>query len=152
MEWSQNGLPETNTATPLLLEIQKQSVWKMQECIVSVSKCIRDLNNYWEEGLFHDLVDEVFHSQLLKCEKEEEKYFLEHDEYSILKKKFRNRKHHTTFGVHIGTWSNGMVTINGDSDGEERDITMEELKDLLAKYDQLDALVEKLTAETDIVY
>lgn len=100
---------------------------------------------------YEDLVDECFHRQLLECKKEEEKYFAEHDEYSILKKKYRERNHHTTFGVHICVWSSGRLTVSDDNDNE-RDITIDELKELLAKYEQLDALVEKLTAETHIVY
>lgn len=100
---------------------------------------------------YEDYVDEIFHRQLRECEKEEKRYFLEHDEYSILKKKFRDRDYHTTFGVHIITSSDGNIYIGEDFD-TKREITMDELKDLLAKYEQLDALVEKLTAETHIVY
>lgn len=100
---------------------------------------------------YEDLVDECFHRQLQKCESEEEKYFSEHDEYSILKKKFRNRKYKTTFGVHICDWSNGRLTV-ADNNDNERDITIDELKELLSKYEQLDILVEKLTTETHIVY
>ena len=33
-----------------------------------------------------------------------------------------------------------------------RDVTIEELKELLSKYDQLDAFVEKLSKETNIGY
>lgn len=100
---------------------------------------------------YEDLVDEVFHRQLMKCEAEEQKYFSEHDEYSILKNKFRNRNHHTTFGVNIRDWSSGRLTVADDNDNE-RDITIDELKELLFKYAQIDALVDKLTAETHIVY
>lgn len=100
---------------------------------------------------YEDYVDEIFHRQLRECEKEEKRYFLEHDEYSILKKKFRDRDYHTTFGVHIITSSDGNIYVGEDFD-TKREITMDELKDLLAKYEQLDALVEKLTAETHIVY
>lgn len=100
---------------------------------------------------YEDYVDEIFHRQLRECEKEEKRYFLEHDEYSILKKKFRDRDYHTTFGVHIITSSDGNIYVGKDFD-TKREITIDELKDLLAKYEQLDALVEKLTAETHIVY
>lgn len=102
---------------------------------------------------YEDLVDEMFHRQLIECEKKERKYFLEHDEYSILKRKFREKNHCTTFGVNIADCSNGkMYVYDADNDENRREITMEELKDLLSKYEQLDALVEKLTAETHIVY
>lgn len=100
---------------------------------------------------YEDLVDEVFHRQLKECEEQERKYFLEHDEYSILKKKFRDRNYPTTFGVHICSWSSGRICVCDDNDNE-RDITIKELKELLDKYEQIDALVEKLTKETYIVY
>lgn len=102
---------------------------------------------------YKDLVDEIFHRQLKECENEERKYFAEHDEYSILKKKFRDKKYDTTFGVRICDWSSGRLTIrDNENEDLERDITIDELKDLLSKYEQLDSLVEKLTAETHIVY
>lgn len=101
--------------------------------------------------IYDDLIDEVFHRQLIECERKEKQYFLEHDEYSILKKKFRERKYNTTFGVHIVTCSNDNIYIVDDNDNE-REITIDELKELLAKYEQLDKLVEKLTEETHIVY
>lgn len=100
---------------------------------------------------YEDLVDEVFRRQLMKREEEEQKYFHEHDEYSILKKRYREKGYNTTFGVHICDWSSGRLTIADDNDNE-RDITIDELKELLSKYEQLDELVEKLTKETHIVY
>ena len=108
------------------------------------------VNDILDKGIvkegYEDYVDEIFHHQLCECEKEEKRYFLEHDEYSILKKKFRDRDYHTTFGVHIIASSDGNIYVGEDFD-TKREITMDELKDLLAKYEQLDALVEKLTAE-----
>lgn len=100
---------------------------------------------------YDDLVDEVFHRQLMKCEEEEQKYFHEHDEYSILKKKFEEKRQQygTTFGVGIVMGSCGICV--GDFE-KYRDITIEELKELLSKYDQLDAFMEKLSKETNIVY
>lgn len=97
-----------------------------------------------------DLVDEVFHRQLIECERIEQAYFYEHDEYSILKQKFREKQQQygTTFGVSIVTGSKGVHI--GDFDNR-RDITIDELKELLAKYEQLDTLIEKLTDETHIV-
>lgn len=103
--------------------------------------------------IFGSFVDRVFHAQLVLCEEAEEKYFREHDEYCILKEKFLNKNYHTTFGVHVATWSDGSISVVNDEDHEKyRDVTVEELKELLAKYEQLDALVEKLTKETNIVY
>lgn len=100
---------------------------------------------------YDDLVDEVFHRQLIKCDEEEQKYFHEHDEYSILKKKFKGKQQQygTTFGVGIVMGSCGICV--GDFENY-RDITIAELKELLSKYEQMDVLVEKLTKETHIVY
>lgn len=79
------------------------------------------------------------------------KYFHEHDEYSILKKKFSEKynQYRVSFGVRIVTGSCGVCVGNGE---DYRDITIDELKELLSKYEQIDALVEKLTKETHIVY
>jgi hypothetical protein len=104
---------------------------------------------------YNDLVDEVFHRQLKECKKKEHEYFLEHDEYSILKEKFRNKNYNTTFGVHIAQCSDGKIYVYGSSDSfdadNRREITIDELKYLLARYEELDKLVEKITAETNIV-
>ena len=95
--------------------------------------------------------NELFHRQLKTCEQEEQNYFLEHDEYSILKRKFSEMmdKYSTTFGVSIITSGNNYYVGNFK---ENREITMDEIKDMLAKYEQLSILVEKLTEETQIVY
>lgn len=100
---------------------------------------------------YDDLVDEVFRRQLIECEREERKYFHDHDEYSILEKKFeeKQRQYGTTFGVGIVTGSCGVCV--GDFDCK-RNISIDELKELLSKYEQIDALVEKLTKETHIMY
>ena len=106
---------------------------------------------------YNDLVDEVFHRQLKDCKDKEYRYFLEHDEYSILKEKFRNKNYGTTFGVNIATCSDGKIYVYEDGedgfyDSERREITIEELKYLLAKYEELDSLVEKITKETNIKF
>ena len=114
-------------------------------------RLIMRINQKGSKDEYEDYVDEMFHRQLIKCEEMEHKYFLEHDEYSILKQKFRDKNYNTTFGVHIGTWSSGRICVHDES-GNERDITIDELKYLLSKYDELDSLVEKITAETNIMY
>lgn len=101
---------------------------------------------------YEDLVDELFHRQLKECEHIEMNWFLEHDEYSILKKNFGNRKYDTTFGVNIGERSNGDIYVYEENGENKRDITIDELKELLSKYEELDKMVEKLTMETNIKY
>ena len=106
---------------------------------------------YYGEDTYDDLVDEMFHRELKKLEAKEKSYFLEHDEYSILKRRIQEMmdKYSTTFGVPIITSSDGIYI--GDFN-KKRKITIEELKELLAKYEQIDTLIEKLTKETDITY
>lgn len=103
-----------------------------------------------------ELIDELFHRQLKELEKRERQYFLDHDEYSILKTEFRNKNHNTTFGVHISDCSNGELYICNEYKNFEyrkkRPITIDELKELLSKYEQLDKFVLELTSNTNIKY
>lgn len=68
-----------------------------------------------------------------------------------MEKKFNDKlnQYHTTFGAEIWTGTGGVQV--GDSD-KRRKLTIDELKELLSKYEKLDELVEKLTKETHIVY
>ena len=115
-------------------------------------RSIKSINRKGTYDTYEDYVDEVFHRQLKECENEERIYFSEHDEYSILKNKFLNKKYNTTFGVNISSWSSGKICVCDKNSNAEREITIDELKYLLSKYKELDALVDKITKETHIVY
>lgn len=119
-------------------------------CILGTERWITN-DHRGRYDTYDDLVDEVFHRQLKKCEKKENEYFLEHDEYSILKEKLRNKRYDTTFGVNISFWGNGKICIY-DENNNERDITIDELKYLLSKYEELDEFVRKITEETHIKF
>lgn len=104
---------------------------------------------------YADLVDEVFHRQLIECCSLEKKYFREHDEYSILKDRFcyLNDEYRTSFGVHTGYCSNGEVYVYDDENSEHREITIEELKRLIPLYDRLEMFIQELSEEVkDIKY
>lgn len=99
---------------------------------------------------YDDLVDEVFHRQLKECKKKEKEYFLTHDEYSILKAKLDeyNHQYRTSFGMNLGFSSNGEVFVySGEDCCDKREITMDELKVLLGKYEKLAAYIEDLSEE-----
>lgn len=119
-------------------------------CVIGMERYITS-NSKGCYDTYEDLVDELFHRQFKTCEQEEQNYFLEHDEYSILKCKLGEMmdKYSTTFGVSIITSGNNYYVGNFK---EKREITMDEIKDMLVKYEQLSILVEKLTEETHIVY
>ena len=91
-------------------------------------------------------VDEIFHRMLYFLKDEEEKYFKEHDEYEILKSKFRNdRNFNTTFGVHIGCCSDGNIYVYDKEDNDNRrPITIDELKLLLAMDEKLKVYEQEL--------
>ena len=119
--------------------------------------CERDIqiNNKGQYDTYEDLVDEVFHRQLKKCEELEKEYFVTHDEYSVLKNQLHEytRKYDTTFGVLIGFYSDRKVVVYKDENFDnKREITIEELNDLISKYKKLDDLVDKLTSETTITF
>ena len=105
-----------------------------------------------------DAVDELFHRQLMECLHAENAYFREHDEYEILKTKLReySGKHNTNFGVYL-SFSGGCggkicVCKNSTDYKTDREITIEELKILIDKYERLEAYIAELTAETNITY
>ncbi|KAI4445354.1 hypothetical protein C823_007861 [Eubacterium plexicaudatum ASF492] len=137
---------DTKYSQNIIDDWHKYGKYNLLGCERNIQSNTRETYDYYE-----DLVDEVFHRQLIKCEEEEQKYFHEHDEYSILKKKFeeKQQQYGTTFGVGIVMGSCEICV--GDFENY-RDITIEELKELLSKYDQLDAFVEKLSKETNIGY
>lgn len=116
------------------------------------SRYIYDINTRATYDTFDDYVDEIFHRQLMECTKREREWYLAHDEYSILKKQFDDH-HYTTFGARIAFCSNGeILVVSEDDDEKKRPITLNELKELIAKNQQIDDLIAKLTAETNIKY
>jgi hypothetical protein len=118
--------------------------------------CKRNIlyNHKGQFDFYDDLVDELFHRQLKKCEEMERAYFAEHDELSILRKAFMEKyeKYNTTFGVQIAICSNNVLKVLGEEPRQERELTIDEIKKLIGKYEQIEALVAKLTAETTIEY
>lgn len=122
------------------------------------SLCSRFIQNPYTRGInqyYNDIVDEAFRKQLIECEKQEQKFLLEHDEYCILKRQFRknSRKYSTTFGVNIILCENERIIIKDTTGNDlQREITINELKILLEKYKELDALVARITKEINIRY
>lgn len=108
---------------------------------------------YIQCGFCDGFINKIFHRQLCECLRKEMQYFKTHDEYEILKTSLKEKANatQTYFGVKLGFSSSGAITIWNDND-EERPITIEEIKDLLEKYDRLEKYIASLTAETHIVY
>lgn len=122
--------------------------------ICGVERNICYINSKRRFDYYSDLVDEVFHHQLTKCEEKEEEYFHSHNPYSVAKFTLKNymEKYSTTFGVDISYGSSGIWIKDENNRDNEREITIEECNELIEKYKMLDSLVEKITNETNIKY
>ena len=108
---------------------------------------------YYYYDTHEDYVDEIFHRVLYILKDEEKKYFEQHDEYEILKSKFRNdRNFSTTFGVHIGICSDGNIYVYDKEDNDKRPITIDELKLLLAMDEKLKAYEQELCKQVNIEF
>lgn len=104
---------------------------------------------YPDDGsCYDDFVDEIFHRTLKSLEYKENHYFKEHDEYTCLKKKLmeKARKYGTSFGLHMAWNSFDNIYIYSDTD-KEREITLEECRILLSKYEKLEQYIEDLSNE-----
>lgn len=98
------------------------------------------------------MIDKTFHKLLKYFEEEEKKYFCKHDEYEVLKTKFRNYGC-PCFGVYVASSSNGCIYIlDTNDDRKKREITIDELKLLLSKYEELKTYEEKLCKEINIEF
>ena len=96
-----------------------------------------------------DYVDEAFHLQLQDLERQEKQYFRKHDEYEILKRKVSNGLYrYGTFGLNIWQCSEGLFIYKRDNfDLLRRELTLDELKFLNNKYEELEKYYKKITSE-----
>lgn len=111
---------------------------------------INEKPNINDDSCYDDFVDEVFHRTLKGLEYKEIRYFKEHDEYTCLKRKVmeKEEKYGTSFGVDIAWNSSDIVYIHYDTE-KEREITLEECKILLSKYEKLEQYIKDISNEID---
>ena len=97
-----------------------------------------------------DFINQIFVLTIIKLREKELEYWFDHDEYTLLKRRWEN-EHITNFGVPITFCSSGQILIR-DTEGEdrEREITIDELKQLLEMNDKLKAYIQQLTDECNI--
>lgn len=97
-----------------------------------------------------DFINRVFLLKLIELREKELEYWFDHDEYTLLKRRWEN-EHITNFGVSIAFCSNGQILIRDTEDeSREREITIDELKQLLEMNDKLKAYIQQLTDECNI--
>lgn len=107
---------------------------------------IQNINLQAKDDCRKDFVDELFHRQLKKCEKQEKQYFNEHDEYKILSRKVSDYmyKYNISFGKEI--WQRGDRLFFKDSQSYlERDLTFDELKVLEAALEKIKDTMDEIT-------
>ena len=116
----------------------------------------RFIQHYEKKGtwdLYEDFVDECFHRQLKACERMEQIWFEENDEYCVLRNRLRDKGADITFGVPLVFWSTGKLEICDEHNKDlTRELTIDEIKELLAKHEKVEAYIEKLSKETNIRY
>lgn len=97
---------------------------------------------------YSDYVDEAFHLQLKELEKQERRYFKEHDEYQILKAKVSEYSDkYGTFGLNVWKTGDGLFFYkNDDVYCPRRQLTLDELKLLNGKYEEIESFYAKITA------
>lgn len=122
----------------------------------SLLSSVRFIQHYEKKGswdTYDDFADECFHRQLKACERKEQEWHEEHDEYCILRNKLRDKGANITFGVPLVFWSTGKIEIRDEHNKElTRELTLDEIKELLEKHEQVESYIEKLSKETNIRY
>lgn len=155
------NIAESSKKSWLLKNDNRREISCVADCgSFNVLGCCRNIefNIPTRYDTFPDLVDECFHRLIKTCYEDEKKYFEQHDEWSILQNLLRERmeQYKTTFGAKLMIVSSSKATkpeiMIGDETGRRRSLSIDEMKDLLSMYSQLDKLIEELTAEKHISY
>ena len=75
-------------------------------------------------------------------------------EYNRLRQELRcyMAKYNTTFGVNNGSPELCQKDMIFDDNGNSRDLTVNELEEMISNYKKIDILIQDLTNQTHIVY
>lgn len=98
-----------------------------------------------------EFINVVFHQTLALLRVKELDYYFDNDEYTVLKRKWK-AEHISDFDVPLGYWSSGRITIRDIENDLERDITIDELKQLLDINNKAKAYIQKLSDECNIKF
>ncbi len=115
--------------------------------ILNCERRIYKLNTKGTYDKFDNFVDELFYRQLKQCVLLEKNYFREHDEYTILEEKLMSnmKEHNTNFGLEL-SWGTKGVKLWYDDDNS-RKLTIDEMKILIGKYEELDNMIENISKD-----
>lgn len=109
----------------------------------------RYIQHFDEKGvydLYSDVVDEAFHRTLKLLEKEEEKWFNEHDEGKVLEKRILKYLDRLP-AILPFTYRSSVGLMLGDEniDKDSREFTVPELREIADRYEKLDKIVNDAT-------
>ena len=120
--------------------------------LFGMERRITTLNQKQRYDTYEDVVDEVFRRLLMDCRRQEEAYFKEHDEYSILVEKVSHSPYLPLLNIgdgnnDISIWTGSMGIGLGDKNGISRKLTIEELRFLSDACDELEKRVKEYSME-----
>ena len=103
----------------------------------------------WGYDTHEDYVDEIFHRQLNALVKEENSYFVSHDDLEVKKRQVYEyiKSYNVTFGYSVVFSSQYCICKSVDENREYVQFTLEELDDLLDRFQKLEAFITSLTIE-----
>lgn len=108
-------------------------------------------------------IDRIFHHQLAVCLNEEMKYFVTHDEYSVLTNQLKNQigevygcKYSAYLDkrniVQVVKSYEGFSLYTYDKNGSQRKLSLDELKEVKQDFDEIDAFMETLAQKRQKSY
>lgn len=97
-------------------------------------------------------IDMLFHRLLIDLMRKEEIYFKQVDEFEILKERLRNYiRRYGSLGVELAYGTMG-VRIYDSNDENARQITLEEARLLVSKYEEIEKFISEKEKEIKITY
>lgn len=113
------------------------------------SRNIARFNTHGSYARYSDAIEQLFYQELKNLVKEEHKYFLSVDSYSVLKTRLREKiERNNFFNLNLAVSTDGEIFVMGAGRLEEkRSITSEEILYILRKYEELEKYISGLNVE-----
>ena len=115
---------------------------------VSISDDFHHVDKRSSFYTFPEILDELFLTLLKELKTKEVHYFKEHDEYEVKKQKVIDfaERIRTTFNYHLIFYSSGIIeTENDDEHRTRRHVSIQELDELISKYEEVEDLIKRLS-------
>lgn len=115
---------------------------------LNITRSICSFNEMGRYDECEDIINELFHRQLVIYERKEEEYFNLHDEYTLIcKDAIKAIDKYGSFGSKIIISSNKLYVESSGSNKIRRKLTIDELKSIIDKGRQVDKFIVKLSSD-----